>query len=81
MPQTKILSLLSPHGLHQLYEGEEAGIVLVLVKRAISETFVRLHVRDALYQDGCFCDTKSNLEGVETGEVRWFYKSICVNIP
>ena len=42
---------------------------------------MRLHVRDALYQDGGFCDIKSNLEGVETGDVRWFYKSICINTP
>ena len=31
--------------------------------------------------DGCFCDTKTNLEGLEFGDLRWFYQSICINVP
>ena len=79
MDITKILDLLSPQCLHQLYEGEEGGIVLILEKRQISENYIRLPVRDAQYQDTGFCDIKDNLEEVQVGEVRWFFKSICVN--
>ena len=81
MKQTKILDLLSPQCLHQLYDGEEGGILLILDKRQISENYIRLRVREAEYQDAGFCDIKDNLEEIQVGEVRWFFKSICVNTP
>ena len=55
--------------------------MLVLDKKAISERFVKIRVRDALYADGCLCDTKTNLEGVEVGDVRWLFQAICINVP
>ena len=64
MDKTKILDLLSPQCLHQLYEGEEGGILLILDKRQITENYLRLRVRDAGYQDAGFCDIKDNLEEV-----------------
>ena len=38
-------------------------------------------VRDAEYQDAGVCDIKDNLDEVQVGEVRWFFKCICVNTP
>ena len=81
MEKTKILNLLSIQSLHQLYEGEEGGILLILDKRQISENYIRLRVRDAEYQDAGVCDIKDNLDEVQVGEVRWFFKSIFVNTP
>ena len=79
MIQTKILSLLSPNGLHQLYEGCELAIVLVQDMKEISDRFVRIRVRDALYTDGCLCDT--NMENVKVGDVRWLFQATCINVP
>ena len=83
MEKTKILDLLSSQCLNQLYEGKECGILLILDKKQISENHIRLRVRvrDAEYQDAGVCDIKDNLDEVQVGEVRWFFKCIWVNTP
>ena len=36
---------------------------------------------DTEYQDAGVCDIKDNLDEVQVGEVRWFFKYICMNTP
>ena len=81
MEKTQILDWLSSQCLHQLYEGKEGGILFILDKRQISESYIRLCLRDAEYQDAGVCDIKDNLDEVQVGEVRWFFKCICMNTP
>ena len=81
MSKTKILSLLSPNGLHQLYDGCESAIVLIQDMKEISDRFVRIRVRDALYTDACLCDIKAYMENVRVGDVSWLSQATCINVP
>ena len=80
-PKPKILDFLSPHTLEQMYEGHEEGILLILGKKTITNNLIRLKARDAKYEDNCICDSQEKLGEVRVGDLRWFMKSTCLNMP
>ena len=66
MEKTKIVDLLTPLCLQQLYEGEQSGILLILGKKQISDKYIRFRVRDTRHQDNAQCDVG------EVGGIKWF---------
>ena len=81
MEKTKIVDLLTPLCLQQLYEGEQSGILLILGKKQISDKYIRLRMRDARHQDNAVCDVKKVLDEVQVGDIRWFTRCECINTP
>ena len=79
--QTKITDLLNSLCLHQMYEGEESGILMILGKKVISDRYIRLRARDASYLDNVICDVKELFEEIQIGDLCWFTKSVCINTP
>ena len=64
-PKCKILDILSPHTLEEMYEGSEEGILLILGKKIITNNLVRLRVRDEVHKDNCVAYSQDQLGEVE----------------